>query len=197
MKYIDISWPITNDMTTYKDRNDVVVTGKSISCNFHTGTHVDAPAHFITGGKTIDQIAIEKLCGPCRILDMTHVAEKITAEDFIEYDIVADEIILLKTKNSDLPATGPFDYAFIYLDASGAQFLANKNIKAVGIDCLGIERNQPNHPTHKILFEKEIIVFEGLRLAEVQAPGTYIFLALPLLLPYADGAPARAVLQVL
>jgi arylformamidase len=193
-KPLDISWPIAADMTTYKDRDDIELTNTGMRCNYHVGTHVDAPAHFIAGGKTIDQIAVDKFYGMCRVLDMTHKEEKITREDLVDCVILEHEIIILKTYNSDLPATGPFVFDFVYLDASGAQYLAEKNIKAVGIDYLGIERSQPDHATHKTLLAKEILIIEGLRLAGVIS-GEYNFFCFPLFVQGADAAPARAVLE--
>lgn len=189
---IDISWPITNQSTTYKDRNDIAITEK-ICLHPHVGTHVDAPAHFVKDGNTIDKIDLSKLIGPCRVLDLTHVEEVITKKDLIKFDIQSGERILFKTKNSTKSATESFDCNFVYLDANGAQFLAEKNIACVGIDYLGIEREQENHLTHIAFLEKNIPIIEGLRLAHV-TPGTYRLICLPLKLHGLDGAPARAIL---
>jgi len=86
-----------------------------------------------------------------------------------------------------------FNQNFIYLDSGAAQYLSSKNLSVVGIDSLGIERNQPNHETHKILFEHNILIIEGLRLAHV-APAIYELVCLPLNIVGSDGAPARAIL---
>ena len=86
-----------------------------------------------------------------------------------------------------------FDFNFIYLEKSCAEFLVSKKIKAVGIDSLGIERNQPNHPTHNILAEKNIPIFEGLDLSKIKQ-GNYFFHGLPLKIKNGDASPVRAVL---
>ncbi len=204
MKIIDISWPINQNTTEYKDRKTVKIsTSKEfendgsresiLTLNIHTGTHIDAPAHFLKDGKTIDQIDLNKLVGNCRVLDLSNVEEKITKEDLEKYNIQKDEIILLETKNSNLSPNEKFDYNFVYLEKSGAQHLATKEIKCVGIDYLGIERNQPNHETHKILLEKDIPIIEGLRLNAVSA-GNFYFYCLPLFIKNTEAALARAIL---
>jgi len=204
MKIIDISWPITPDMITYKDRPTISIEPTKqfekdgaretkITLSSHSGTHIDAPAHFLQRGDTVDAIPLEQLMGPCVVLDLTGIAEKITRDDLEQYELDADMIVLLKTKNSDKSPTAPFDPKFIYLDESGAQYLAECNIVAVGIDYLGIERNQPDHGTHKMLMRADIPVIEGLRLKGVEE-GEYVLFCLPLMLPGLDAAPARAVL---
>lgn len=204
MKIIDISWPISNDMVTYKDKGDVKIEAtrtferdggreSRLTCGTHTGTHVDAPAHFLEDGKTLDQMDLSQLIGKCALVDMTHIMEKITAQDLKDCDLQDCKIVLFKTKNSDLPAAGKFDLNFIYLDKTGAEFLAQKNLTAVGIDSLGIERDQPDHDTHVTLFNSGVLIIEGLRLKNVD-PGAYNLVCLPLSIIGADGAPARAIL---
>ncbi|HTM06308.1 MAG TPA: cyclase family protein [Patescibacteria group bacterium] len=205
MNIIDISWPLSSEMTTYKNRCDVQinqtksiakdhVAESTLQMHAHTGTHVDAPAHFIEGGKTIDQIPLDFLCGPTLVIDCTHIKEAIIAQDLQLHEslLKKNKRILLKTKNSLCAPTDQFKYDFVYLEKTGAQFLVDCGIKTVGIDYLGIERNQPNHPTHTLFLQKGIII-EGLRLAQVSA-GIYNLVCLPLLIQNADGSPARAVL---
>ncbi|MEX0672081.1 MAG: cyclase family protein [Candidatus Babeliales bacterium] len=204
MKLIDISWPIKIGMTEYRDKKSVrfssVATFEKdgvrltdICLNNHTGTHIDAPSHFLKEGKSIDGYALEQFVGPCLVLDLTSITKKVTVDDLIEYDIQSGDILLFKTKNSQLAADAPFNAQFIFVDESAAQFLAKKNIKAVGLDYPGFEYNQPNHPSHTVLLKKNIPIIEGLRLAHVQE-GEYFLWCLPLKVEGIDGAPARAVL---
>lgn len=203
MKIIDISWPLTENMTQYKDVELFTATHITtptsgamethISICSHTGTHVDAPAHFIADGKTIDQISLEKLLGACRVIDLTNVQEKISHTDIEPHDIKQDEIVLFKTTNSFINPLDRFNYAFVYITHDAALYLASKKIKALGFDYLGIERNQPDHPSHKALMVAGIPIIEGLRLMNVNA-GSYFFCCMPLLLPGSDAAPARAIL---
>ncbi len=203
MHIIDISWPISAIMTQYKDAKHVAIHALSkpssdavehmISLHSHTGTHIDAPLHFIKNGSSIDEIPLAHFMGPCRVLDVTFIESSISAQDLASYEFNAEEIILFKTKNSALSVDAPFKHDFVYLDKTGAEHLVACGIKTVGIDYLGIERNQPDHETHKILLGNSISLIEGLRLEHVQA-GSYILICLPLLLVGIDAAPARAVL---
>ena len=188
-------------MTTYKNRKDMWYTETrswetdnvreaSVNMGLHTGTHIDAPSHMLEDGTPIARgdIIIEQ----CQVLDLTSVTNGITKEDLMKHNITAPAV-LLKTANSSLDPTEAFDPKFIYLEESGAQYLAEQNVTAVGIDYLGIERDQPDHPTHKILFNANIAIIEGLRL-EAAESGTYQLICLPLALEGIDAAPARAVL---
>jgi arylformamidase len=206
MKIYDISWPISPAMTSYKDQYPVSITTlkefekdgvrlSSIHCSNHSGTHVDAPSHFLKDGIAIDAMPLESLCGHAVVLDCTDLAEKITTTDLAacEEKIKENSFILFKTKNSFLKNDAPFDFNFIYLEQSAAQFLASKKIKGIGFDYLGIERAQKHHETHIFLMQNNVTIVEGLRLANIN-PGQYQFFAMPLLINGSDGAPARAFL---
>lgn len=206
MKIIDISWPIFSSMTEYKDRKSVQfahakkfaedqVRETIICMNVHSGTHVDAPAHFLPDGKTLDLVDPGTLMGVCRVIDCTDVQEKITNEDLAKHNLQAGEIILFKTKNSKLAIDAPFNPEFIYLDQMGAQYLVERKVRSVGIDYLGIERNQPDHQTHKTLLGNDIAIIEGVRLEHVSA-GNYFLFCLPLSVVGLDAAPARAYLAM-
>ncbi len=204
MKIFDISWPISTATTGYKDRNIVTfeetrtfakdgMRDSIIHLSSHTGTHVDAPAHFLKDGLTIDQVQLDRLIGQAVVLDFMDVVDGITRDDLIDKNIQKGDIVLLKTVNSLIPATGKFTPHFIYLEASGAQYLAEIGVKAVGIDYLGIERSQPDHLTHTTLMDADVVIIEGLRLIHVEA-GEYTFVCLPLNIIGLEAAPARAIL---
>ncbi len=133
---------------------------------------------------------LNKLITKCRVLDLTNVVDKITKEDLMDKNIKPGEFLLLKTRNS---FTEEFEPDFVYVEKSGAEYLAEKEIIGVAIDSFGIERAQADHETHKILFDKGITIIEGVRLKEI-APGEYFMCALPLKIKGVDGAPARIVL---
>ncbi len=206
MKIIDISWPISEATTGYKDRHIVKlqeiksfakdgVRESKIQMSAHTGTHVDAPSHFLRDGKTIDQIPLDRVIGRCKVLDLTNVAEHITRDRLAEHDndIAENDIVLLKTSNSSISPTDKFNPHFVYLQDSGAVYLTEKKIKAVGIDYLGLEHSQPDHISHTTLMHANISIFEGLRLKHVD-PGIYLLVCLPLNIIGMEAAPARAVL---
>lgn len=204
MKILDISWPISEQMTQYKNREEVAfdpmktfdvdrVRLTRITMDSHVGTHVEAPAHFIKDGANLDKIELSNCCGRCSVIDMTSVGDCITDEHLQLVHIESQSIVLFKTTNSELSHDAPFDPKFVYLSATGAAYLAEKKVKAVGIDYVGIERDQEGHTTHMALMKQNIIIIEGLRLAHVHA-GNYFFVCLPLACVEIEASPARAVL---
>lgn len=205
MKVYDISWPLVPETTEYKNKKtiqfqDVATMDKDgvrsslITLGSHTGTHVDAPSHFLKDGKTIDQISLDRLMGPAKVIDMVRIIDVITAEDLKRHEIHEQDIILLRTMNSAYEETDEFNKEFVYLDQSAAAYLAERKIKAIGIDYLGIERGNPEHSTHTTLMHADIMIIEGLRLSHVQA-GDYFMVCLPLAVVGLDAAPARVILM--
>ena len=204
MKIYDISMGISEDMPIYKNKLEkkpkISVTRtlkeganeSKLDIFVHTGSHVDAPYHIFKNGKKVDEMDLGKFMGNAIVLDFTKVQDAITKNHFqkSKNKVQKNDIVLLKTKNKP---DRKFNFNFTYLDNSGAEFLAAKKIKAVGIDSLGIERNQPGHPTHNILLEKNIPIFEGLDLSKVKQ-GRYFFHGLPLKIKNGDASPVRAVL---
>ncbi len=202
MRIYDISMTIKPDMPVYKGRAEKkphlsvdsdFTTGTAyesrINMNLHTGTHIDAPLHFVEGGGTIDGMPLEKTVCKCRVIDVTHVMEGISAKDIEGKAIEAGDFVLLKSRNSfeDI-----LEGDFVYLDSTGAQYLKEKGITGVGSDALGIERAQPHHETHKALLGTGIVILEGLRLADVPE-GEYLLVAAPVKIQ-AEAAPVRAML---
>jgi len=203
MKFIDISMPIHEDMTVYKNKDEKkprIITTSNFSTgsafeselhmNLHTGTHIDMPLHMIPDGAASDNFDISTLITVCTVLDLTHVTNKISDVDLRSKEIQQNEFVLLKTKNSFSESFNP---EFIYLDTKGANYLKELKAKGVGIDALGIERSQPGHETHKILFQNNIIIIEGLRLSEVPE-GIYKMIALPIKINNVEALPARVIL---
>lgn len=203
MKIYDISMNIHYDMAVYKNKEEKrpilktvqnFSTGSAyeskITMDMHTGTHIDAPLHMIESGKTIDTIDLNNVVTKCKVLDLTNVNDKITKKDLMDKNIQKGDFIIFKTKNS---YQEEFDYNFVFLEKSGAEFLKEVEIIGVGIDSLGIERSQSGHETHKILMEKGIIIIEGLRLKDIDED-EYILCAPPLKINNAEAAPTRAIL---
>ena len=199
----DISMTIEKSMGVYKNiegKRPVIkferkipkdsINESSMYMNLHTGTHIDAPYHVDDMGATIDAIDLNKLITKCRVLDLTKIVDGITKEDLMDKNIRPGEFLLLKTRNS---FTDEFEFDFVFLEKSGAEYLAEREIIGVAIDSFGIERAQPEHETHKILFSKGITIIEGVRLKEIKED-EYFMCAMPLKIKGADGAPARIVL---
>jgi arylformamidase len=199
-KVYDISSSIYEGMPVYKNRpekqpkiNTVTnghVTESQLSLDVHCGTHIDAPLHMTNEGAKIDSISIEDLVGQAKVFDLTNVNNSISKSDLEVFPIKSGDFVLFKTKNS---FEEEFNYNFVYLNEDGAEYLADIGIRGVGIDSLGIERSQPNHPTHKCLFSNNIIIIEGLRLKDIQQ-GEYFMVAAPIKLIGTDASPARVLL---
>lgn len=203
MRVIDISMMIEPGMTTWGLKSENAprhrmlrrfaqggVNESELTINLHTGTHLDSPFHMLDGGEPTECLRLEDLITPCRVLDLTHVRDGIMEGDLAPHDIQAGEFLLLKTENSDKE---PYYPGFVSIKSDAARYLAARSIKGVGIDALGVERDQPDRATHRALLGAGVIILEGLRLKGV-APGSYTLIALPVKIKNADGAPTRAVL---
>ncbi|MCM3730157.1 cyclase family protein [Fictibacillus nanhaiensis] len=200
MKIYDVSLPIYEGMPVYKNKPEKQpsfdtsqnghVTETRIAMDVHTGTHVDAPLHMVPGGDTIETLPLEKLVRKAKVIDLTNAEDSINAEDLAGKDIQKGDFVLFKTKNS---WDKEFNFEFIYVNHEAAKTLAEIGVSGVGIDALGVERAQENHPTHKQLFKNEIIIIEGLQLKDVPE-GEYLMVAAPLKIRGLDASPARIVL---
>lgn len=203
MKVFDVSLDIAEDMPTYrgrKERKPIIERVRTlrdganetkISFDSHTGTHVDAPLHMLDSPISIDRIPVTQCMGHAVVLELRH-RSAIDEEDLRTFEplFFPDHFIIFKTDNSfsDLSRED-----FVYLTERAARFLAGKKLRGVGTDALGVERDQPGHPTHKILLESGMVIVEGLALRDIE-PGLYFFIVLPLKIRGGDGAPARAIL---
>ena len=163
----------------------------------HTGTHVDAPNHFIEGARRLDALDLEKLIGRCVVVEVNGTVAAIEPEHLPLMKGV--ERVLFKTRNSAFwnDTTRGFREDFTYISADAARALAENDVKLVGIDYLSVEKfGSTDFATHITLLEKEIIILEGLDLREVP-PGEYEITCLPLkyIGGTGDGAPARTILR--
>ncbi len=173
------------------------VTLSAFSFGAHTGTHVDAPMHFIKGGASLDQIPLQKFIGPVRVIDCSPQAKAIDAAELNKHDWRGARRIFFRTRNSRNGwMTDPkFHEDFTYLAPDAAQLLADAGVELVGIDYLSIERFGFAQPqTHRILLGRNIPVVEGLSLQNVQA-GDYDLVLLPLRIMGHEAGPARAILR--
>ena len=164
----------------------------------HVGTHIDAPWHFIPGGKTVEELDLNKLVGNAYVVGFPGVTE--ISREMLEKTHIPDDIsrLLLKTDNSKQWTEGnrKFKPDFVAITPDAAEWLVENDFVLVGIDYLSIQKFGDTSLTHEALLEAEIIIVEGLNLAHVDE-GTYELYCLPLKLADADGAPARALLRKL
>jgi arylformamidase len=175
-----------------KKGDEANVTALSMSA--HTGTHLDAPLHFIDKGKDVTEIPFENLIGNARIYEIKDKHE-ITLDEIKHFEISKGDRVLFKTKNSDHDWTmQPFNEDYIYLSTDAANYLKNKGVLCIGIDYLSIGGEKNGEEVHKILLGSEITIIEGLNLRDVQ-PGLYDMICLPLKIKGADGCPARVIVR--
>jgi arylformamidase len=166
-----------------------------LACGVHTGTHVDAPVHFIDGAPGIDSLSLKVLTGRVYVIDL----RKATVLDAATLEASAipprTRRILFKTRNSALWSRQEkeFQTDFVAVEASGAEWLVRKGVQLVGVDYLSVAPYGNSRPTHRILLEAGVAVVEGLNLTQV-TQGRYTLYCLPLKLMGCDGAPARVIL---
>jgi arylformamidase len=159
----------------------------------HSGTHVDAPSHFLPGGTSVDRIPAERLIGPAIVLDLPGDLVSVGAADLAGQDLRGHRRVLLRTRNSATPET-PFARDYCALSLDGAEHLLGHGVELVGIDALSIEQfGSSDYAVHHLLLGRGVVIVEGLDLSAVGA-GIYQLVCLPLRLEGLDGAPARAVL---
>ena len=160
----------------------------------HTGTHVDAPKHFIDDGASIDELALNLLIGRARVIEIGKRGP-ITADDLASAGLREDLRVLLRTPNSALWNSSAFHEDYAHLTDDAARYLVEQGVKLVGIDYLSIEQfKKPGAPAHRTLLSNGVIIIEGLNLAEADA-GMYEMYCLPLPIVGGDGAPARVILK--
>ncbi len=170
---------------------DGIRTSK-ITLGSHTGTHIDAPSHFLEKGKTINEINLDKCMGQCQVIEISEELQTIEKEHIDGK--ISSKRVLFKTKNSKL-LNKPYTKDITSLSISAAEYLIERNVVLVGIDYTGIEASgSPGHPVHTKLLEKEIVIVESLNLTDIK-PGNYELIVLPLRLKNLDGSPARAILK--
>ncbi|HNZ48136.1 MAG TPA: cyclase family protein [Candidatus Hydrogenedentes bacterium] len=204
LRWIDVTLPMHRGMTLWPGdppfslEADVRIA-RGNSCNVsklslgtHTGTHLDAPWHFIENGAQLENIDKSLFFGTALILDCSG-SHQINAADLPAERL--PERVLFKTANSRIAEDSSFVQDFTGIEADAAQRLVDDGVRLVGIDYLSIGPYKRGEAVHKILLGNGTIIVEGLRLANVPA-GKHEFIVLPLRLLHADGAPCRAFVGV-
>jgi arylformamidase len=209
MKIYDVTVPISDRVPIYEGDPGVNISNvssmssgdsanvSSLCFGAHTGTHVDAPNHFIDGKRRVEDLEISKLVGPCRVIEMDRSVMAIESGHLEQ--LAGVERVAFKTRNSSFwnDAEAGFRTDFTYITPAAAGTLVDAGIKLVGIDYLSVEMfGSKDFATHKILLEREIVILEGLDLRDVPS-GDYEIICLPLKYvgSTGDGAPARTILR--
>ena len=205
--WIDISVPIYTGMVHWPDnpavrveriqdlsRGDVANVSK-LELGAHTGTHMDAPRHFLADGAGLDELPLDATIGPARVIPIAQ-SQAIFPEELEAHRLRAGERVLFRTQNSERCwKNNQFVEDFVYISAAAAQYIVQRKVRTVGIDYLSVGGYvHDGVETHRILLGEGVWLIEGLNLAAVK-PGTYELICLPLRVVGADGAPARAILR--
>jgi len=202
----DISWPLRVKMPVFPGgvpyrATQSLFLEKGDRCNLssfessmHNGTHVDAPVHFVSGGKSINDLNLRAFFGKARVV-LVETETEINSSHLEGMKFHPGERLLLKNpRNEELLAKEDFSPDFVGLDQSAAQFLADHSLALVGTEYLSIENSRDNsREVHKILLGAEVILLEGIDLRRVE-PGEYFLACAPLKLENGNGSPVRAVL---
>jgi arylformamidase len=205
--WIDVSIPLRNGMVHWPgdpeyqirkvldQRNGDLCTLSHIQMSVHTGTHMDAPLHFLEGGITMEQMPVEATIGPARVIWIDD-PRAIRRDELARHDLQAGERLLIKTANSAKSwVSDDFDEDYIFIAHDAAQYMAEAGIRTIGVDYLSVGGfRQDMKETHQTILGAGIWIVEGLNLSDIE-PGPYEFVCLPLKLVGSDGAPARAVLR--
>jgi arylformamidase len=207
MTWIDVSRPVRDGMIVFDGDPEVSIERISdiargdlanisrVELGTHTGTHVDAPLHFIGDGPGIDRLPLDVLVGPALVADARDALGDIDAAALAALDVPAGiERLLLRTRNEGLWERDAFTRDYVGVAADAAEALVEMGVRLVGIDYLSIAPSSDPAPTHRTLLGAGVVVVEGLDL-RAAAPGRYDMVILPLRIEGGDGSPARALLH--
>ena len=206
--WMDVSIPLRNGMSGWpgddpfeRRLTHAMAAGAAnnlsqIAASAHTGTHMDAPLHFIADAPAMETMPIDAVVGAARVVGIRD-PEAVRVAELEPLGLEPGERVLFRTRNSDRRLTeGEFAKDFVYVAPEAARYLAERAVRTVGVDYLsvGAFREESGRETHRVLLGAGIWIIEGLNLADIE-PGAYEMICLPLLLVGSDGAPARAVLR--
>jgi len=207
MKIFDISVVVSSDLPVWPgdpqvriERVAKIEEGANanvsrIVMSAHTGTHVDAPYHFLSEGSTVEHLPLDLLTGPAYVLELPGV-DVITSSELRAANIPSGTTrLLIRTVNSGYwkESGSTFQTGFTGINSDGAEFLVSIGVKLIGMDYLSVAPYKQSRPTHEVLLKAGVVIVEGLNLSEI-LHGHYTLYCLPLKLAGCDGAPARAIL---
>jgi len=203
-QWLDVSVPIYTGMVHFPDNPSIeihrlkdvekgdICTVSRLTMGTHTGTHIDAPIHFLPGGTGAEEVPLDNLIGPARVIEIKD-SDAVNAEELRAHNLGVRERLLFKTSNSERCwKTSQFVPDFVSIAEDAASYLASLNTVAVGIDYLSAGSPE----THRTLLGAGVVIVEGLNLTGI-SQGRYELLCLPLRILGGDGAPARALLKPL
>jgi arylformamidase len=204
----DVSMPVRHGGLVYPGNPPISITPvqsiaagdtanvSRLELGSHTATHVDAPLHFMDRGAGVDELPLDALIGPARLIAFDDDVMSVGETELRQHELSGVTRLLIKTRNSAWLASGTKEFHpdFTHVAPDGAEYLVAIGVRLVGVDYLSVEQfHSPHHRTHKTLLSNGLVIVEGMVLG-APPPGDYELCCLPMLLAGLDGAPARAVL---
>lgn len=193
------TWP--GDPSVHIERVSKIEEGANanvskVEMGLHTGTHLDAPYHFLADGARLESLSLDVLIGPAQVVEVPETIGEITAEVLTRLPLAdGARRVLFKTRNSRFWAQGEREFRtdFVGITQDGAEYLVERGVRLVGIDYLSVAPYKRSRPTHEVLLRAGVVIVEGVNLSQV-APGLYQFICLPVKFQGVEGGPARAIL---
>ncbi len=188
--------PMKFDFLKDMSKGDIL-TLSLLSLGAHSGTHIDAPMHFVAAGASIDKVELERLMGAARVIEIPDSVQAIDAAELNKHDWRGARRVLFRTRSSQRGwmDSVKFHRDFAYIAPDAAQLLADAGVVLVGVDYISAEQFGAAAPrTHQILLGRGIPIVEGLDLRPAPA-GDYEMIVLPLEVAGHEGAPARAIMR--
>lgn len=214
MSIIDLTMDIASGMKTCKTawHSDVKVevmgsiqevgrNTRRIVLGSHSGTHMDAPLHFMEGGIGIDQLNLEAMCGDVNILDLSYCGPRtVVTPDMLDENLLSERI-LLKYGWYTMWETAEYYEGFPILSIEAAQKIVHAGVKFIAMDTPSLDsaraiQEKDDSPVHKYFFKHNVIIVEYLTNTDaINRHKQYEIFALPLKVAGSDGAPCRVILR--
>lgn len=193
------TWP--SDPSVHIERVSKIEEGANanvskVEMGLHTGTHLDAPYHFLPDGARLESLTLDVLIGPAQVVEVPEQFAEINAEVLRQVSLAEGvQRVLFKTRNSRFWAQGEKEFRpdFVGITQDGAEYLVEQGVRLVGIDYLSVAPYKRSRPTHEVLLRAGVVIIEGLDLSQVR-PGLYHLICLPIKFQGVEGGPARAIL---
>jgi len=207
MKIIDLTHDIKNGMMIYPGDPEIAITEgltherdychvDQLHLNSHVGTHIDAPFHFLSDGKSISAFPVDFFVRPGVAIDLRHkkAGETITAEDLSSSHFEQGCAVVLVTGWDQF--FGSENYLkHPYLSKDAAEFLVEQGVSIVAVDFLNVDQTFGDAwDAHQVLLGRETLIVENLNnTISLEFGKPYLFSFLPLKVMGTDGSPIRAV----
>lgn len=210
MRVIDLTHALNTNISVYPGTNPPKIENvmtvekdgaaeKLLTMYSHTGTHMDAPAHMLSMGKTLDAYQAKDFVGKAMVIDVSHLKDRIGFEDLLPFGPWLQDVkyVFFKTGWSKFWSTPEYLGNFPVLTKKAANWLCEQRLRGVGIDAISIDRmDSEDYPVHRILLSCDMFIIENLTNLDQLPEKAFDVACMPLKIENADGAPARVMAMV-